>query len=63
MAGRLDDSGNVVVMVTTMRPDETVRVISLRKAHLDEREEFIRLTGWLAWLATPISQLPKPIST
>lgn len=42
----VDDSGNVVLMVTTMRPDETVRVISLRKAHPDEREEFHRLTGY-----------------
>lgn len=43
----VDDSGGVVLMVTTMRPDETVRVISLRKAHPDEREEFQRLTGYV----------------
>lgn len=43
----VDDSGNVLVMVTTMRPDETVRVISLRKAHSDERREFKRLTGYV----------------
>lgn len=43
----VDDSGNVVVMATTMRPDEIVRVISLRKAHADERAEFNRLTGYV----------------
>ncbi|MBK1713242.1 BrnT family toxin [Rubrivivax gelatinosus] len=43
----VDDSGNVVLMVTTMRLDETVRVISLRKAHHDEREEFQQLTGYV----------------
>lgn len=43
----VDDGGSVVVMATTMRPDETVRVISLRKAHADEREEFNRLTGYV----------------
>lgn len=36
----LDDSGNVVKMVTTMRPDETVRVISFRRASEEERAEF-----------------------
>jgi uncharacterized DUF497 family protein len=30
-----------------MLPDETVRVISLRKAHIDESEEFMRLTGYV----------------
>lgn len=39
----LDDSDNVVLMVTTMRPDEAVRVISFRRAHEDERKEFERL--------------------
>ncbi|MBI3284750.1 MAG: BrnT family toxin [Burkholderiales bacterium] len=34
----VDDSDNVVLMVTTMLPDETVRIISFRKAHKDERE-------------------------
>lgn len=43
----VDDSGNVVLMVTTMRPDETVRVISFRKAHKHEREAFHRLTGYV----------------
>lgn len=36
----VDDSDNVVVMVTTMRPEETVRVISFRRASEDERKEF-----------------------
>lgn len=36
----LDDSGNIVVMVTTMRPDETVRVISFRRASEGERVTF-----------------------
>jgi len=34
----LDDEGHVVFFVTTMRPDETVRVISLRRASDAERE-------------------------
>ena len=34
----LDDTGHVVFFVTTMRPNETVRVISLRKASDTERE-------------------------
>ena len=32
----LDDSGVIVMMVTTMRPDETVRVISFRRANKSE---------------------------
>jgi uncharacterized DUF497 family protein len=32
----LDDSGEVVLMVTTMRPDETVRIISFRRANKNE---------------------------
>ena len=43
----VDDSGNVVVMVTTMRPEETVRVISFRRAHQKEREKFRELTGYV----------------
>jgi len=35
-----DDHKNVVFMVTTMRPDETVRVISVRPANKKERELF-----------------------
>jgi uncharacterized DUF497 family protein len=34
----LDDSGKVVFFVTTMRQDETVRVISLRRASAQEEE-------------------------
>jgi uncharacterized DUF497 family protein len=36
----IDDSGYVVFFVTTMRPDETVRIISLRRASPEEREVF-----------------------
>jgi len=43
----LDDSGYVVFMVTTMRPDETVRLISFRRAHEDERKNFQALTGYV----------------
>jgi uncharacterized DUF497 family protein len=42
----VDDSGNIVFMVTTMRENETVRVISFRKAHNDERNIFNSLTGY-----------------
>ena len=42
----VDDAGHVVFMVTTMRPDETVRVMSLRRADVDERDSFSRLTGY-----------------
>jgi uncharacterized DUF497 family protein len=42
----IDDSGWVVFLVTTMRPDETVRVISLRRASPEEREEFAAFTGF-----------------
>jgi uncharacterized DUF497 family protein len=40
----LDDSDNVVIMVTTMRNEETVRVLSFRRASSEEIEEFIALT-------------------
>lgn len=33
----IDDSGNVVLFVTTMRDEETVRVISFREANAKER--------------------------
>jgi uncharacterized DUF497 family protein len=42
----VDDSGKVVFLVTTMRPDETVRVVSLRRASSEEREEFAVHTGF-----------------
>jgi uncharacterized DUF497 family protein len=42
----IDDSGRLVFLVTTMRPDETVRVISLRRASPEEREEFAVYTGF-----------------
>jgi uncharacterized DUF497 family protein len=42
----VDDSGNVVFIVTTMRTEETVRVISFRRAHKKERELFESLTGY-----------------
>ncbi len=38
-----DDEGNVVFMVTTMRSEETVRVISLRRASKEERLLFDEL--------------------
>ena len=43
----VDDNSQIVFMVTTMRPEETVRVISLRKASITERKEFTRLTGYV----------------
>lgn len=42
----VDDQGKVVFLVTTMRSDETVRVISLRHAHPDERDTFMSLTDF-----------------
>lgn len=42
----VDDSGKVVLMITTMRPDETVRVISYRRASSEERECFSATTGY-----------------
>lgn len=43
----VDDDDNVVFMVTTMRDDETVRVISLRRASEAERVTFHSLTGYI----------------
>ncbi len=43
----VDDSGKVVLMVTTMRQEETVRVISFRYAHKKERGKFRELTGYV----------------
>lgn len=41
----VDDDGKIVFMVTTMRPDETVRVISFRPASEREAECFRTVTG------------------
>jgi len=43
----VDDTGKVVFMVTTMRPKETVRVISFRRASEQERLNFRELTGYV----------------
>ena len=43
----VDDSGKIVHMVTTMRPNETVRLISYRRASPEERECFRSSTGYL----------------
>lgn len=43
----VDDNEKVVFMVTTMRPDETVRVISFRRASPEERNRFRELTGYV----------------
>lgn len=43
----VDDGGCIVLMVTTMRPDETVRIISFRKADSNERDTFRQLTGFV----------------
>jgi uncharacterized DUF497 family protein len=42
----VDSDGYVVFLVTTMRPKETVRVISLRRASPEERAVFAQLTGF-----------------
>ena len=42
----VDDQGKVIFLVTTMRVDETVRVISLRRTHPDEQDVFMALTGF-----------------
>jgi uncharacterized DUF497 family protein len=42
----VDDSDYVVLMVTTMRPNETVRVISFRRASEKERTIFFEQTGY-----------------
>lgn len=41
-----DDYGNIVLMITTMKSNETVRVISFRRASDKERETFIKMTGY-----------------
>lgn len=42
----LDEKGKVVFMVTTMRPNETVRIISFRCASRNERDIFYLETGY-----------------
>jgi uncharacterized DUF497 family protein len=42
----VDDSGKVVFMVTTMRDNETVRVISFRRASKEERIAYKAKTGY-----------------
>ncbi len=44
----VDHEGQVLFMVTTMRADETVRVISVRRASEEERLQFEHLTGYKA---------------
>ena len=41
------DSGEVVFMVTTMRSDEIVRIISFRRASEAETNTFRQLTGYV----------------
>ncbi len=43
----VDDCGYVVHIVTTMRQNETVRVISYRRANQKEKEDFFNFTGYL----------------
>ncbi len=43
----VDDDGKVVFMVTTMRPNEVVRVISFRRASEEERARFRESTGYV----------------
>jgi uncharacterized DUF497 family protein len=42
----VDDDGKVVMFVTTMRPNETIRVISFRRAHPEERAAYHAYTGY-----------------
>ena len=42
----IDDAGKVVLFVTTMRPNETVRIISYRRASGEEKEKFYEFTGY-----------------
>ncbi len=42
----IGDSGEVLFMVTTMRADESIRVISLRPASTGEQDIFFQLTGY-----------------
>jgi len=42
----VDHEGHILFMVTTMRPDETVRVISVRRASEEECQTFSQLTDY-----------------
>lgn len=42
----VDDENNVVFIVTTMRADEIVRVISFRRASKEERQIFAEYAGY-----------------
>lgn len=42
----VDDGAHIAFMVTTMRPNETVRLISFRRASPAERECFRSMTGY-----------------
>ena len=42
----LDDSGKIVLFVTTMRDEETVRIISFRRAKESECKTFSEYTGY-----------------
>jgi len=42
----IGDSGEVVFFVTTMRNEETIRIISFRKADKNERKVFFDVTGY-----------------
>ena len=49
----LDDDGHVVFFVTTMRSDETVRVISLRKASDTEGKLYVANATALGYKLLP----------
>ena len=42
----VDDTGKVVLFVTTMRENETIRIISYRRARIEERATFSQHTGF-----------------
>ena len=42
----IDDAGKVILFVTTMRPTETVRIISYRRASGQEKENFYEHKGY-----------------
>jgi uncharacterized DUF497 family protein len=43
----VDDDGKVLFMVSTMREDETVRLISVRRASVEERTVFGAITDYV----------------